>query len=212
LGIVPSFVGGAGERVQYESGAKKLNDAAFVDAYSAMAQVSPYLPQGFEAVTYNDSQALFNTEMAVMFVDGSWNISVYDDVTFDWGLFALPGRKAADTKICFHPDMAITMNSATKHPEEAKAFLTWLCTKEGASTASKALPTGFFPMINFQITLDDPHANEFLALNSGRDTDARFVWPAMMELYAPMNQAVISLLKGAITPQAAADSVAAQKK
>ena len=211
LGMVPSFVGGASERVQYESGAKKLNDAAFVDAYTAFEQVAPYLPQGFEAVTYNDSQALFNTEMAVMFVDGSWTISVYDGVPFEWGVFALPGRKAADTKITFHPDMAITMNAATQHPEEAKAFLTWLCTKEGATIASKALPTGFFPMINFPIALDDPHANEFLALNSGRETDARFVWPAMMELYAPMNQAVINVLKGAMTPQEAADSVEAAR-
>jgi raffinose/stachyose/melibiose transport system substrate-binding protein len=211
LGMLPSFVGGGEERVKYESGAKKLNDAAFVDAFSAFAQVSPYLPQGFEAVTYNDSQALFNTESAVMFADGSWTISVYDGVPFNWGLFALPGRKASDTKISFHPDMAITMNTATKHPEEAKAFLTWLCTEQGAATASKALPTGFFPMINFPITLSDPHANEFLGLNSGRETDARFVWPAMMELYAPMNQAVINVLKGSLTPQQAADSVEAQR-
>ena len=211
LGMVPSFVGGGDVRVQYESGAKKLNDAAFVDAYSAFKQVAPYLPQGFEAVTYNDSQAMFNTEMAAMFVDGSWNISVYDGVSFEWGLFALPGRKAEDTKIAFHPDMAITMNAATKHPAEAKAFLSWLCTKEGATTASKALPTGFFPMINFPITLEDPHANEFLALNSGRETDARFVWPAMMELYAPMNQAIIKVLTGAMTPQEAADSVEAAR-
>jgi len=211
LGMVPSFVGGGEVRVQYESGARKLNDEAFVGAYSAFAQAAPYLPQGFEAVTYNDSQALFNTEMAVMFADGSWTISVYDGVPFEWGLFALPGPEAKDTKITFHPDMAITMNTATKHPEEAKAFLSWLCTKEGATTASKALPTGFFPMINFPITLDDVHANEFLSLNSGRETDARFVWPAMMELYAPMNQAIIKVLTGAMTPQEAADSVEAQR-
>ena len=211
LGMLPSFVGGGKERVQYESGAKKLNDEAFVDAYSAFAQVAPYLPQGFEAVTYNDSQALFNTESAVMFADGSWTISVYDGVSFNWGLFALPGRKASDTKITFHPDMAITMNTATKYPEEAGAFLAWLCTEQGASTASKALPTGFFPMINFPIKLDDPHANEFLALNSGRETDARFVWPVLLDLYSPMNQAIINVLKGAMTPKQAADSVEAQR-
>ena len=211
LGMLPSYVGGADQRVQYESGAKKLNDLSFVVAYSALAQAAPYLPQGFEAVTYNDSQALFNTEMAVMFADGSWTISVYDGVPFEWGVFPLPGRKAEDTMITFHPDMAITMNTTTNHPEEAKAFLAWLCTQEGATTASKALPTGFFPMINFPITLEDPHANEFLGLNSGRETDARFVWPAMMELYAPMNQAVINVLKGTMTPQEAADSVAAQR-
>jgi maltose-binding protein MalE len=33
-----------------------------------------------------------------------------------------------------------------------------------------------------------------------------------MDLYAPMDQAVINVMKGIMTPQEAADSVAAQKK
>jgi raffinose/stachyose/melibiose transport system substrate-binding protein len=212
LGMVPNFVGGASERVKYESGKKKLNDADFVAAYQAMADVAKYCPKGFESVTYNDSQVLFNTQKAAMFVDGSWTAGVYKDATFQWGVFAIPAPKGRKTAICFHPDMAITMNSATTHPEEAKAFLAWLCTKEGATTASKNLPVGYFPMINFEIKLDDPHANEFLALNAGKETDARFVWPALMDLYAPMNQAVIKVMRGEITAQKAADSVAALKK
>ncbi|MCR5289343.1 MAG: extracellular solute-binding protein [Treponema sp.] len=210
-GVVPDYVGGAAERVQYEKGSKKLNDAAFVAAYQAMAEVAPYLPKGFEAVTYNDSQILFNTQKAVMFMDGSWTAGVYSDADFEWGVFALPAPKGRKTVICFHPDMALTMNTKTAHPEEAKAFLAWLCTKEGATTASRNLPVGYYPMIKYEIALEDAHANEFLSLNTGKDTDARFVWPALMDLYAPMNQAVISVIKGTQTPQQAADSVAARK-
>jgi raffinose/stachyose/melibiose transport system substrate-binding protein len=55
--------------------------------------------------------------------------------------------------------------------------------------------------------LADPHANEFLALNSGKETDARFVWPKFLDLYPPMNQAVIQVLKGEITPRQAADKM-----
>jgi raffinose/stachyose/melibiose transport system substrate-binding protein len=62
-------------------------------------------------------------------------------------------------------------------------------------------------MINFQIQLADPHANEFLALNSGKKTDARFVWPKFMDLYAPMNQAVIQVIKGEISPRQAAEAM-----
>ncbi|MDD4302314.1 MAG: carbohydrate ABC transporter substrate-binding protein, partial [Sphaerochaeta sp.] len=94
-----------------------------------------------------------------------------------------------------------------KYPEEAKAFLAWLCTEEGATTASQNLPSGYFPMINFPIELEDPHANEFLSLNTGKETDARFVWPKLMNLYSPMNQAVIKVMKGDITAKQAADSV-----
>lgn len=209
LGMLPNYIGGATERVKYETGEKKMNDQAFVDAFTDIAQVSPYLPSGFEAVTYNDSQIMFNSGQAAMFIDGSWTIGVYDGVPFQWGVFAIPARDAASTRIAFHPDMAITMNAATPHPAEAKAFLEWLCTVEGVTTASAALPIGYFPMINANITLTDEHANEFLMLNEGRETDARFVWPALMDLYTPMNQAVIEVLKGAKTPQEAADAVAA---
>ena len=209
LGMLPNYVGGPAERVKYETGAKKLNDENFVNALTDVAACAPYLPKGFEAVTYNDSQAMFNSEQAVMFMDGSWTAGVYKDASFDWGVFAMPARKGAKTAVCFHPDLAITMNAATKYPEEAKAFLAWLCTKEGATTASENMPIGLFPVINFPITLADAHANEFLQLNKGKETDARFVWPAMMDWYAPMNQAVIGVLKGSQTPKQAADAIAA---
>lgn len=211
-GIIPDFVGGALERAKYESGEAKLNDAQFVAAYKAMGDVAQYCPSGFQSVTYNDSQVLFNTQQAVMFMDGSWTAGVYKDASFDWGVFALPAPRGRNTGICFHPDMAITMNTKTKYPDEARAFLAWLCTREGATAASNNLPVGYYPMISFDIVLSDAHANEFLALNSGKETDARFVWPMLMDLYAPMNQAVIKVMTGSMTAQQAADSVAAQKK
>ena len=209
FGLLPNYIGGADMRVKYENGELPLNDKNFIAAYQAMADVARYCPDGFESVTYNDSQVLFNSQKAVMFVDGSWTAGVYKDASFDWGLFAIPAPKGKNTAICFHPDMAITMNRATKYPEEAKAFLAWLCTEEGATTASQNLPSGYFPMINFPIELEDPHANEFLSLNAGKETDARFVWPKLMNLYAPMNQAVIKVMKGDITAKQAADSVSA---
>jgi raffinose/stachyose/melibiose transport system substrate-binding protein len=207
LGLVPNYIGGSAERVQYESGAKKLNDANFVASFQALADIAKYLPKGFESVTYNDSQVLFNSQQAVMFMDGSWTAGVYADAPFEWGLFALPAPQGKKTAITFHPDMAIAYNKATKYPQECKDFLAWLASREGATIASANLPAGYFPMINFSIQLADPHANEFLALNSGKETDARFVWPKFLDLYAPMNQAVIQVLKGEITPRQAADKM-----
>ena len=207
LGMLPNFIGGASERVKYESGEKRLDDAYFTAAFQAMADVESFLPRGFEAVTYNDSQVLFHTQQAIMFMDGSWTAGVYDGANFDWGVFAMPAPRGRATIICFHPDMAITWNANTGHRQEARDFLTWIASREGATLASSVLPLGFFPMINFPIQLDDPHANEFLRLNGGRETDARFVWPKFMELYAPMNQAVIQVIKGEISPRQAADAM-----
>jgi raffinose/stachyose/melibiose transport system substrate-binding protein len=207
LGMLPNFIGGAADRQQYERGTKRLNDANFVASFQAMADSAKYLPKGYESVTYNDSQALFSTQQAVMFMDGSWTASVYSNVSFEWGLFAMPAPRGKNTAITFHPDMAITYNAKTKYPQECREFLAWLASREGATTASKALPLGFFPMINFPIQLTDAHANEFLGLNRGKETDARFVWPKFMDMYAPMNQAVIRVIKGEITPRQAADQM-----
>lgn len=208
--MIPNYIGGAEERVKYESGEKKLNDEAFVQAYTDVASLAKYLPDGFEAVGYNDSAALFSTQGAAMFFDGSWSLGIYDDVTFDWGTFSVPARDASKSMVCFHPDMAWTMNAASKHPEEARAFLSWICSRESSQPVSNALPTGFFPIINFSTTLPDAHATECLALRDGKKTDMRFMWPTP-ELYAPMLQAVNNVLKGTMTPQEAADSVAAVK-
>ena len=207
LGMLPNFIGGSAERVKYESGEKKLNDDNFTAAFQAMADSAKYLPKGFEAVTYNDSQALFNTQQAVMFMDGSWTAGVDAGVDFEWGLFAMPAPVGKKTAVTFHPDMAITWNAKTKYPQECKDFLAWIASTEGATIASAALPLGFFPMINASIQLSDPHANEFLGLNAGKETDARFVWPQFMDLYAPMDQAVIRVIKGEITPRQAANEM-----
>lgn len=210
LGMLPNYIGGADARVQYENGDKKLNDEAFVTAFTDLAAVAPYLPKGFESVNYNDSQILFATGKAAMFMDGSWTAGTYADVGFEWGVFAMPAREGGKTAITFHPDMAITMNTKTAHPEEALAFLAWLCTEEGVNAAAANLPVGYYPLISLPVVLEDAHAAEFLALNEGKETDARFVWPKLMDLYSPMNQAVIQVLKGDITPQAAADAMAAE--
>ena len=207
LGMLPNYIGGAEERIKYENGEKKFNDAAFIEAYQAMADVAQYCPDGFESVTYNDSQVLFATGQAAMVIDGSWTLGVYADVPFDWTVFAIPAPEGNAAGITFHPDMAITMNANTAHPEEAKAFLAWIATAEGATEASKELPTGYYPMIDAQITIANKQANDTLALNVGKFTDARFVWPKLMSLYAPMNQAVMNVMKGDMTAEEAANSI-----
>jgi raffinose/stachyose/melibiose transport system substrate-binding protein len=207
LGILNNYIGGAEERIKYESGEKKLNDDAFTAAFQAMADLAKYMPKNFETVTYNDSQALFNTKQAVMIMDGSWALGAYDNVKFEWGLFAMPAPEGKNTVICFHPDMAITWNTNTKYPKECKDFLAWLASLEGAAIASASLSLGLFPMINQPIQLENPHANEFLNLNSGKETDARFLWPKFMDLHTLMNKTVIQVVNGGITPRQAADAM-----
>lgn len=213
MSIAPNFIGGREGRLAYENGKRPWNDANMVAAFQAMKDLVPYLPAGFEALTYNDSNALFATGKAAMYFDGSWSLGTFKDVPFQWSVFAPPPPKGKAPQLCFHADAGIAMNSKTKYPKEAAEFLAWIASKEGATTAAKYLPTGFYPMINTQITIADPHANEMLALNKGRGLDVRLAWPRLMEGepsgYNLIMYGSIQVMKGIKTPQQAADDLAA---
>lgn len=213
MSIAPNFIGGREGRLAYEAGKKAWNDADMTAVFQAMKDLVPYLPAGYEALTYNDSNALFATEQAAMLFDGSWTLGTFDDVSFEWGVFAPPPPRGKSPQLCFHADAGITMNADTDHPEEAKAFLSWLCSKEGATIAARYLPTGFYPMIDTPIAISDPHANEMLELNQGRGLDVRLAWPRLMEGnpsgYNLMMYGSIEVMKGIKTPKQAADDMAA---
>ena len=213
FGMLPNYVGGAEERAKYESGEKAFTDADFVAALADIQKIAPYLPDSYTSVTNTDSNTLFAIGRTAMYVDGSWSSGPMDDpetgAAFDWGVFAIPAPEGKSTRICFHPDFAMTYNTASAYPEEAKAFLAWLVSKEAAPIVANLLPGGFYPMVNYEVTLENPHANEFLALNAGKELDARFVWAKMMDLYVPMNQEVISLLAGTTTPEGSAATIQA---
>lgn len=212
MNIAPNFIGGREGRLAYESGKKAWNDADMVATFQAMKDLVPFLPQGFEALTYNDSNALFATGKAAMYFDGSWTLGTFKDVPFQWGVFAAPPPKGKKAQVTFHADAGLAMNKATKHPKEAAEFLSWICSKEGAAIAAKYLPTGFYPMIDAPIAIADAHANEMLALNKGRGLDVRLAWPRLMDGdpsgYNLIMYGSIEVMKGIKTPKQAADAMA----
>lgn len=211
LGMLPNYVGGADQRALYESGEKKMNDEAFLKSLQDFAALTKFFPEGFESITNSDGPAMLGLGRAAMFIDGSWTCGTFAEYGVEWGAFAIPAPEGAAAGLCFHPDMGITGNNATKHPEEVKAFLAWLATPEGAQITSDYLPLGFFPMINAPITFADPAVTEILALNEGKVLDARFVWAKLLGMYTPMVEQLNALSKGETTPEAAAEVFAAEQ-
>lgn len=211
MSIAPNFIGGMEGRLAYDKKEKEFNGPEVVALFEAMASLKPYLPGGFEALGYNDSNALFATGQAAMYFDGSWTIGTFADVDFNWGILPPPAPKGATKEyITFHADAGMAMNSTTKHPEEVKTLLSWFGSKEGAAALAKYLPTGFFPMSENSVVIEDAHANEFLALNNGRGTDVRWAWPELLggepSGYTLMQNGSIGVINGYITPQEAADT------
>lgn len=162
--IGPDYWHGEEGRQALIAGTAKFTDAEYVDTFKALAAWKPYMPPGYEAQKYADSQSMFTLGRAAIYPAGSWEIALFNEqAKFKMGAFPPPLLKAGDTcYISDHTDIAMGMNAAGKHPAEARKFLEWLTTPEFAELYSNALP-GFFTLSNNKIDLKDPLAKEFLS-------------------------------------------------
>lgn len=210
MNIAPNFIGGYEGRLAYDKGEKEFNGPEVVALFEAMASLKPYLPAGFEALTYNDSNALFATGRAAMYFDGSWSIGTFKDVDFEWDILPPPAPAGSSKEyVTFHADAGMAINAATEYPAEAAVLLEWFGSPAGAEALAKYLPTGFFPMSNNSVTIEDVHANSFLALNNGRGTDVRWPWPKLLggepSGYTLMMNGSIGVINGTMKPEEAAN-------
>lgn len=161
--IGPNYWLGEDGRLALISGEAKFTDPEYVAVWEQLAGWSNFLPSGYEAQTYPDSQNLFTLGQAAIYPAGSWDISLFNQqADFELGAFPPPVTDAGDTcYISDHTDIAIGMNAATEHPAEAEIFLNWVASAEFAELYSNALP-GFFTLADVDVSLEDPVAQEFL--------------------------------------------------
>jgi raffinose/stachyose/melibiose transport system substrate-binding protein len=162
--IGPNYWHGEEGRLALIKGEQKLTDPQWVEPFATLAKWKPYLGDGFEAQTYPDSQNLFTLGRAAIFPAGSWEISVFNtQVDFEMGAFPPPVKAAGDTcYISDHTDIGIGLNAASKNPEAAKTFLTWVASPEFAEIYANALP-GFFSLNSTPVKMEDPLAQEFVS-------------------------------------------------
>jgi len=162
--IGPEYWKGEEGRQALIKGTAKFTDEPYIKTWQDLADWAPYLPEGYEAEKYPDSQTLFTLGKGAIYPTGSWEISQFEkDAGFNLGIFKPYVENAGDQcYISDHTDIAMGMNAKTAHSEEAKTFLSWVASDEFAALYANALP-GFFPLSNAKVTLDDPLANEFLS-------------------------------------------------
>lgn len=213
--FIPSNIGGYEGRMAYLNGDRCFNSDEMVASFQQIADMKPYLPNGFEAVSYYDAAQLFAQGQAAMMMDGSWSIGAFekDATDFEWGVFYPPALEGKDTYVTFHIDAAVGANAASPNLEAAMLFLEFLESPEFAELLGNNLP-GFFPLTNEVPTLSDPIAADFMAFNeSAAGVDIRFVWEKLLaapsgsvDAYTSLNNNVIAVLKDEKTPQEAADA------
>ena len=203
--FIPSNIGGFDGRMAYLNGQRPFNSQEMVELFEQIEDLKPFLPTGFEAVSYYDAQQLFAQGRAAMMFDGSWSISGFkkDVVDFDWGVFYPPPSGGKQRYVTFHLDAAIGANMASPNLEAAKTFLEWIQTSEFAGLLGNEIP-GFFPLTNSVPTLSDPIANDFMAFNDqAAGVDIRFVWEKLLaapegstNAYSSLQNNVTAVLKG----------------
>lgn len=161
--IGPTYWKGEEGRKALIAGTEKLTDEPWVEPYRVLAKWKPYLGDGFEAQTYPDSQNLFTLGRAAIYPAGSWEISLFNTAGLQLGAFPPPVVKDGDTcYISDHNDIAMGLNAASPHKEEAKVFLEWVASPEFASIYANALP-GFFSLNSTAVDMSDPLAKEFVS-------------------------------------------------
>ncbi len=146
------------------AGKAKFTDPAFVSTFDVMAKWAPYLPKGYQAQTYGDSQNLFGTGRAAIYPAGSWDISYFEQNSkVEFGAFKPPVQKAGDPcHISDHTDIAMGINSKSPNKADAKVFLEWLSSKEFADLYTNKV-TGFFSLSNHKIDVKNPVAKEMIS-------------------------------------------------
>ncbi len=210
--IGPNYWKGEEGRKALIAGTGKYTDQAYVDTLAQLAQWAPFMPEGFEAVKYPDSQVLFTSGRAAVYPTGSWEIPIFEkDASFELGIFKPPLPAGADKcYISDHTDIALGMNAATKHPAEAKTFLEWVASPEFAALYGNELP-GFFPLSNQPVELKDPLAQEFLSWRGECESTIRNSYQILSRgepnLENELWRVSAAVINGTLTPEQAAKEI-----
>jgi len=210
--IGPVYWKGEEGRKSLIAGTGKYTDAAYIQTWTDLKEWAPYLPEGYQAVKYPDAQSLFTLGKGAIYPTGSWEISQFEkDATFKLGIFPPYVENAGDTSyISDHTDIAMGMNAATKHPAETKVFLEWMTSQEFAELYSNALP-GFFTLSNYNITLKDPLANEFLGWRQTSESTIRDSYQILSRgepnLENELWRVSAAVMNGTLTPEQAGKEI-----
>src|SRR5258706_1076037 len=95
--IGPNYWKGEDCRLALIKGTAKFTDAPYIDTWKDLAAWKPFLPSGFEAEKYPDSQSFFTLGKGVIYPTGSWEISQLEkDSKFKLGTFPPHVQQAVD--------------------------------------------------------------------------------------------------------------------
>ena len=213
--IGPAYWHGEEGRKGLIAGTEKFTDPQYVAVWDALTEWTPYLPDGYEAVSYGDMQNLFTLGEAAVYPAGSWEIAIFNNQVGDeFAMGAFPPPIPEEGAKCFvndHMDMGMALNANAENPEEAKEFLNWLGTAGFAEMWNNELP-GFFSLSNHVVDVTDPLAQEFISWRAECDASFRNAYKIISRSQdfntdTEINRVTALVMNGEMTPEEAAEFI-----
>lgn len=172
--IGPTHWAGEVGRQRLLTGQSRLTDTPYVQAWHTLQRLTPFMPQGYQALSYDETMDLFGRGLAAMRPGGSWEIAQLRSYRLlDLGVFAPPRLRPDSTcQVSDHADLGIGINTRSRHIEAARAFLAWVASAEFSQLYANAA-TGFYPLSRHTVTFDDPLARRMQAWRTQCQTTIR---------------------------------------
>ena len=212
--VGPAYWGGEEGRRALLAGEAKFTDEGFVEGFRQLERWVPYLGNGYQAQGYTDSQNLFTLGRAAIYPTGSWEITGFQE-NADFELGAFPPPKTGEEGTCHlsdHTDIGIGMNAATEEPEAVRTFLEWTTSEEFAGLLTNAAP-GFFSLSNHSIDVENPLAQEFMAMRESCEPTIRVAHQILSRGEPSLGNELWTLsanvINGTMTPEEAAEKAQA---
>lgn len=159
-----------------------FTDPAYVTMLQTLKDLTPFFPDFYDGVGYEDCQQLFLAGQAAMYMSGSFELQFFTSTNPDLklGCFPFPGQDAAPTAINFTAAVGVGAYADSEHLDEVMTYLDWLASEEGGLAFANGV-LGFFSPNPLASAIDNDIANEWNAMTEGRETIHMLGYETMTE-------------------------------
>ena len=187
-----------------------FTDPAYVTMLDTLKKLTEYYPDFYEGIGYEESQQLFISGQAAMYMSGSFELQFFTETNPDLklGCFPFPGQDASPKAINFTAAVGIGAYADSAHLDEVYTYLNWLASAEGGLAYANGV-LGFFSPNPQASQLDNAIALEWNSMSEGRETIHMLGYETMTENAPDYSTAVAdTVFKMCTEDMSAADAAA----
>lgn len=137
LGVFGPSLYGKAFNDDLAAGKATFEDPRFVGALQKLADLAPYMPDGFTGIDYASAQQLFVGEQAAMFAGGSYEIANFKQQNPKLDIDVIPGPTvdpAAPHYVSLYFDGGYAVNAASPAKDQALKFLRFAASQKFGQT------------------------------------------------------------------------------